>query len=686
MTTESMFLFNRITDQTETAEDVPIIGLYTLNESSGIHYKQGDYWLSRLVESGHADSSDGIPSLLKNHLPSEQERNAITALMGDLIEQSGAYSWQHLIDKHVFFPAKNPEALKLQPIEQFLQQNLVHVQTVNRRPRTHLQTEIERTSSSQARRIPSHAYQHLAAHTEDWAYQRFSKVVPRRILSITTEDRYQIYENLVAASLKVQLYRDLMEREQSLDKIMEVLNSGKNPQDGSYRKLSRQYKMLGKLFDSYENPVESLGNTKKQISGMRQQLGALHDETLLQQIPHARNLPLPASLRVTNIFVNDKHYRYIRLLWEKHQKHRARKSLTLEQMQHELQTLHHAFEAFCLTLIVRALDTLHLSPIDKRADSLLERGSQLSLEHRKCPQIAIDLHYTGHGVFEIVMQKKPIARVVPLLEALAQDTVTATERFKKIAEMIRNRQTIPTFVLYPALNHELGQLTGEARKLACDLGNEGNSQNRLQVGFVPISPNELDSLERVGRALRWIIWSTLFAFYPFKIDVPSRLRSQVAEQANGWLRNTDSALVLTNTVKASDRNKLYTWMKTCRTQQRTLAFSDNERDDIEKSLELASAQLMTIVHCPICGTNCLSEFKPREGDGFYFLCSCDSCGIEWGTNDCGTCHQSIPFIKLVVPDVKQSAPDWISAAYGMDVLAIPTNFGHFVCPHCQNDN
>lgn len=694
MSTAMPELFNRITHKPEKdGEAKPIIGLYTLNQSliiNGIECDQGNYLCPSPIGVVTVDYGVDILRLSGDRLPSEEECDAITALMGELIRESDKRSWRYLIDRPVFFPAKNPEGLKLQPVEQFLQQHLVHVQMVNRHPRTHLQTEIELTSSAQARRIPSHAYQHLAAHSENWAYQRFSKVVPRRILSITTEDRYRIYENLVTASLTVQLYRDLSRREQTLGSILDVLASGENhnPRNGHYRKLHRQYELLRELLDLIENPAETLRHAMEQIAAMRQQIGALADETLIRQIPEAHDMPVPASLRATNIFVNDKHYRYIRLLWEKHQKQRVRKSP--EQMQREWQDLHHAYEVFCLTLIVRALQTLHLSPADEGVDSLLVRGAQLRLKHEKCPEITIDLQYTDHGIFEIIMQQKTIGRVVPLLEPLAQDAVTAAERFETIDAMTQSGQSMPTYILYPGLNHELEQLTGDTRNLACDLGNGESLQNHQQAGFIPISPNDLDSIERVGRALRWIIWSALFASYPFQIQshVPRRLLSQIAKQAPSYLRyHDDNNLHLTALVKLEQRATLTDWMKTLKDDdKRTPIFSDYIRQDFENKLESAAAQLETITHCPICGNNSSRAFKAREGNR-YFICGCDSCNIQWGTNDCGTCHKPIPFIKFEVQDVKRSSPDWISAAYGMDVLAVPTeDYGHFVCPHCTKVN
>lgn len=690
MSKTSTVLFNRITSRQEVVEHViPILGLYTLSRPTVINgsaCNSGDYLCPLPVGSGSINCGDATLNLSAARLPSERERDAIKGLMADLIYETDARSWWYLVVCPVFFPAQNPEELKLRPVEQYLQQYLIHVQTVNRHPRTHLQTEIERTSITQARRIPSRAYQHLSAHTEDWAYQRFSNVVPRRILSITTEDYYRIYENMIAASLTVHLYRDLKEHERELSNILAVLRSDGNytPGHGHYRKLNRQYNLLGELLELIENPTETLQHAMEQIAAMRQQLGALAGETLIRQIPEAHHLSLPASLRTTNIFVNDKHYRYIRLLWEKRQKQRIRKSP--EQIQHEWQELHRAYEVFCLTLLVRALDTMHLSPADEHDDLPIVRGFQLLLKHKMCPQIAIEICYADHGVFEIIMHETVLAQIVPLLEPLAKDSLTATERFKSIDRMIQTQQ-IPTFVLYPGTNHELEQLTGEARKLACDLGNNGKGHKQQQAGFVPISPNELDSIERVGRALRLIIWSKLFASYPIQVEVPIQLRANMAEQASDWLRHHDGTLYLTNMDKAGNLNNLYRWIRKLRNNQGAPAFSENDREDFKIRLDATFAELKAIAHCPVCGVDCSHAFSPRHGSGFYFTCRCNGCGVKWGTDDCGSCHQPIPFIEFDHSEVKHTTTDWISATYGMDILSIPTgDRGHFICPNCKQDN
>ena len=58
------------------------------------------------------------------------------------------------------------------------------------KPITQLTSEIERLPISQARRIPTKAYSHLATHTEDWEYPKLSSVIPRRILSTFPTDLY----------------------------------------------------------------------------------------------------------------------------------------------------------------------------------------------------------------------------------------------------------------------------------------------------------------------------------------------------------------------------------------------------------------------------------------------------------------------------------------------------------------
>jgi hypothetical protein len=83
-------------------------------------------------------------------------------------------------------------------------------------------------------------------------------------------------------------------------------------------------------------------------------------------------------------------------------------------------------------------------------------------------------------------------------------------------------------------------------------------------------------------------------------------------------------------------------------------------------IEQLDALHEAILHCPVYPSHQTTHTRFERRDNRTFVCSCKSCNSMWGTNICGACGSSIPFIKpgKAVPDGELP-----SDFFGGDLLA-----------------
>ncbi|NTX39158.1 hypothetical protein HUA78_32460 [Myxococcus sp. CA033] len=635
--------------------------------------------------------------------------------LSELAERGG--TWLDLLAVSPLVPGMSARA-ELQPFELRIKENVGHLEEVCRRPRTHLRVEVDRMPVSRARRFPAQAANYLAAHTEDWERPMLRSVVPKRILATVREDQFDIYENRVAVRLVDHLVTHLRRRVQEVSRLLRIFeeaagNHG-SAAGGSHWRQDRIYTLWGKALDASEakrKAERTLGVLKHLIFT----IAGLKDSALYREVP--RRATVGTSLTMTNILSDDAHYRRVAELWIEWARLGLEHAVRPREYFDQMQGVCRSFDSFAVLLTLRALEQLRFEPSEIESPLYangmeVSRGSCVVRVSWSSKDGAISLD--GVGVDTL--------RIVPLCSSLT--TLDEEQLRSLLAEADAQTVTgITTLILYPSPSNAdaFDLLPADLARRLRSLSHESASAGQRRVGFLPVSPWDIGSVERVARQLRWSTTTPSFFAYPPTITrpVPSEVgRTQPWFDVTGNTMRvlrapldneslhadrlvTESAADLRRleaereavshrlrevhraggaTGDSNARKKALNGEVTAAEQR--LAALQRFAADLSRSVE-AVAALLT---CPTCNrrADARRDFKPM---GQHFSCTCAGCSTTWGTIACRRCSKLIPVLRLSGADwtARAGASGWVDRTLGADVLAIPWVDGtevDFACPSC----
>lgn len=592
------------------------------------------------------------------------------------------------------------ERAELQDFERFLDTHLFHLQEVCRNPITYLHSEEMRLPVGRVRRVSPRAIQHLAAHTEDWNRKTVTSVNPNRVIAVVSEDLYDLYENRVAIRLIHELRRYLSTRIDEV-KRLERWSEVENPKSGAYYRNERVYKLWAEVFDGERARV--VQSTLETLERLYRHVSALLDSPLSKTMPRSATRTEPI-VKDTNIFVNDEHYRHVAILWRKLMQTELMRPRSYAEKHREAQQTVRGFDQYCLLLIVRGLEQLGYNPISPN----LPRVGEATHWQRNGVEVTLTVDLDGTFVVELSDGRYHTEdachrlHVVPLMNALTNgslrqgevrqlhDHITASIRQKasKLGPHKTETSQETTLILYPGRTDDLALLPDGLKHELFTIGND--LQPRVPWGFLPVSAYAIDAVERVARALQWVLLGSQIAAYPPRIQSITTNVKNVYKLA-AWLEFTDqrSAKVLrlpTEGGKVRIDREIREENGRLRSQGKVGLQEIEQLERFEKELGSSHEQIRRLLMCPICNTNTdMRSFRP---DHESFSCQCDSCGTSWGKKKCGKCGKSYPFLTVGVDaeDLEDHPPGWVDTEFGRDVLAVPCWVAparnHHICPHC----
>lgn len=632
---------------------------------------------------------------------------------------SSGGSWAEALDVSPLVPGMSERA-ELQEFEKLLADRLGHLVEVCQGPRTHLRVEVERTAVARARRLATQAPSYLTAHTEDWDRPTLRAVIPKRILSLVREDQFDIYENRVAARLVDHLDAYLSRRVTEVARLLRLFNEvgdhSSTAGQGSHWRQKRVYQLWGDSLDAGEARRKA-ERTLEHLKFLKYSVSGLMDSVLYREVP--RRAFVSTTLTMTNILANDVHYRRVAEVWLAWARLGLEQSPRPDKHFEEMQELCRCFGGFALLLFIRGLDQLGIEPVDL---SQALDGNEIDLEGRGI-RARLSWSLTDGTLGLAVDGAKPL-RIVPIPGSVAMFGDEDLARLIRDADEAATREEI-TLVLYPSPSSEAAlrrMAPVHAHRLNA-LSHEVAERGQGRAGFLPVSPWDLSSVERVARELRWVITAPRFLAYPPFIANPPI--PNIADDA-AWLEATGNGVVVTRAPElhedlrlserlADQRERLKALEKERDdvSQQLSLAVRDrsasgalNARkralnaeitdlrslikslDDFSKALDAAIGLVKSLLSCPTCGTIADPRRDFTGGRGHRFSCVCPDCSTEWGTESCPSCKTWIPTLMPAVRSwsAHDSAAGWLDRFLGADVLAVPykTEDGavSFVCPSC----
>lgn len=635
--------------------------------------------------------------------------------LGDLVDQGR--TWLDVLSVSPLVPGMSNRA-EFQPFEQLLKDNVGHLAEVCRKPRTHLRLEVQRMAVSRARRFPAQAANYLAAHTEDWERPTLLSVVPKRILATVREDQFDIYENRVAVRLIDHLVVYLGRRVHEVTRLLRVFEEAAGNHGaaagGSHWRQGRIFRLWGETLDASEAKRKA-DRTLGQLKHLLSTISGMKDSVLYREVP--RRATVGTTLRATNILSDDAHYLRVAELWLEWARLGQERAVRPRSYFEELQDLCRSFDGFALLLTLRALDQLGFEPANlERAlsdrEAEVRRGSRVARLSWAAADGAISLH--GEGV-------EPL-RIVPLCSSLA---ALDDEQLRGVlADADAHADTgTTTLILYPSPSEAAAfeRLAPELAVRLRSLAHEVSKLGRCAVGFLPVSPWDIGSVERMARQLRWVTTAPIFLTYP-----PTITRPDLSElsRAPAWLevagnqlrvvraplendavpvrRFVDDAAAQLKRLEEERERVSLRLREAVRDREATGAVNARKKDlkaeitDAEKRLEAlrrferelarAVGVVDDLLGCPTCSTraDARRDFKSM---GQCFSCTCADCSTTWGTIACGRCSRAIPVLRLhgTTWTTLAGEPGWVDRMLGADVLAVPWVVGTevgFVCPSC----
>jgi hypothetical protein len=607
---------------------------------------------------------------------------------------------------------------ELQPLELLVGEYVGHLAEVCRRPRTHLRVEIERTAVSRARRFPAQAANYLAAHTEDWERPTLRAVVPKRILAVVREDQFDIYENRVAVRLVDHLVTYLGRRILEVSRLLRVFEEAgdhsSSASGGSHWRQRRIYQLWGDAIDAGEARRKA-ERTLRQLKHLKYVVAGLMDSVLYREVP--RRAAVGTTLTMTNILTNDERYRRVADIWQAWARLGFGQAPRPRAYFEEMQDLCHSFDSYSLLIAIRALAQMGFEPT--APERPLSDGEA---EVRGREQSAVLSWAAADGAITLRGSDIISLRIVPLCSAIAR--LDPEQLRELIADADADPEDSVTLVLYPTPSsaRDYDRLEPDLSRRLYALSHDVADRGRRRVGFMPVSPWDIGSVERLARQVRWVTMTPRFLGYPPTINPPP-----VPEFGKGlsWLdRDVDSLRVirapLDHEALGIDRHATQAVEHLARLEAERESVAQRLRDahresratgelnarkkalnaeivaaetrltalrSFQQELASALASVDDLLRCPTCAKRADSRRDFTGGAGHRFSCTCSDCSTTWGTVACPRCDAWVPTLLPSSPAWMSQAkvPGWIDRALGADVLAVPHLVGTevgFVCQVC----
>lgn len=476
-------------------------------------------------------------------------------------------------------PPEMADALELNQLDIALGEIIErgHLDEIVRRPRYSMKYESELVDVSRVRRMAPRALERLAARSEDWHRRTITAVLPKRLMSMVSDDDWGIYENRVFARLLDRLEHYLRRRLAETEELQRVFESGlklDSAEGFDYRLRDKLCKLWGEASELSKGVTESALDESKhaieEIRSSRQKIGLLRHSHLYNKVP--RSAQVPAELRHTNILNHDQHYRHLKTLWHLHQRLNGATEKTPGDVLRERQRELYHFGLYLRMIIQRVLRGIRQVKLVDDPDCFTFAGASGCLVAHE-GEITLRL-YERELVFVLALG------AVPQIAGVQADGS---------GRLIVSR--LPSA--------EQDDFTGL----------ESVAEGRV----FSVNPLDFYGEEKIRLLVERFLWSPVFESYGAPIE-------RLPSGSLAWLTDNHIGVVdggswhLLYSLSAQDRARFDAWLPAAGLNAVTQA-----------KMSCTAQQLEALTTCRHCGA--LASFRPRDG---AFKAECASCKTEWG--------------------------------------------------------
>lgn len=655
-----------------------------------------------------------------------EDSDAIERLGAEAEGNASEWQWEGLQETGVVDPGWEKD-LERHPLEDTIKECLPYLQNVFNKPIRHLRIETETVITSKARRLAKGAPDYLASHPEDWDGRTVLGVKPKRVLAKVRHEELDIYENRLAARLIDYLSRFLatrIRRLQEIEGMLAAVGDFGSQLRGTHWLQSRVSTLWGDAVTSSHH-LHKAQSIKDRLIRMRAQLLGLMDSELYDSIP--RRARIAGQIRMTNILRNDANYRFVAQLWLSWFETAGQKPETETEFFFRMQKFHDRFSSVVIMYVARALAQLGFTDV-KTDGNLVRPETTITVANTNTPSYSVSLYCESDRTINIRMGKDTVVRVAPIFFGLLDLLSDRTAQTYSKAISTRATTKAPCIVIYPGSLPSTRSYISEDLQSKLTFCSTKLQKKKNELTFLPVSPYDITSVERMARCLSWFIQGRQFQKYPVCVTENTQtylMRHQehgaLAKKAfltteNGTcIKSSSEVNLLLSKVDSnhiSRKNEATHLEDTVKNLQKELLKRHHTpglkghlvatkeklqaaREDVDKLLitnrEIKEVLIYTrfLVTCRCCGTvntsPHYSQFRPNN----TFEVECSSCGCSWGLAICGECHERYPFIRVnkiedYLPDTQQ--PGWQEFSIGQDMLATPHLLANgevaFECPWC----
>jgi hypothetical protein len=518
------------------------------------------------------------------------------------------------------------------------------------------------------RRPARGAAQQLSAHSEQWERWAPDFPIPREVLASIREDDTDLYENRVARTLVNGALSHLNRRLQQMRSHLTKNVQGRQVfLTGWYWRKERLRSSVDE--QDVDTVIEMLEGAASELETMANRLASLERSPLFDGTPARSRI---RSLRMTNVLRRDPRYRRIPPLWTLWNSAQD-DDASLKRLDDPALS-QRSMDVLTEILVAKAIDWLGFD-FDTATDTYIRGLSTISMS-------------TSDGA-TLLQIDDPAGlrhvRVVGLASPLRSGDRPDPLRAARILDKWLQEQggAIGALaMLHPVDATDILSIESHERTLIDHTGIDAVQRYRSWA-VIPATPLLIDSIERVTRFLRWHLTAPIYLTNTVHLscgDINSSDRNTLKQLSSCHLETGD--LVVDSPLSLQDRQLL---------QEMFERRPSSWLTDIER----VEAVYGTLLRCPVFPSHQTTHTRFERRENGTFVCSCKSCRSEWGTNICGACGSSIPFIKP-----GQSVPDGElpSDFFGGDLLASlcegavatdvePVNGGPdlrvLICPTCR---
>lgn len=218
------------------------------------------------------------------------------------------------------------DCIELTNFEKMLLKKLSDIKHMCVNPTSSLEREIQKENIGKAKRISNRGYEYLSCHTEDWNYKSIVSFKPNRVLSEVLEEKTDIYENRLLVAFVKRTIEYLEKRIIETEYIKEFLDEYQKCLTESsettmyWEKRNRNIVLFTAVYEPKKG-TSSLDTSSMKVSNTQNSLKLAHNKLIkysacpiFDEIIFNKNSKI--AFHDTNVLINDKYYKSLRLLWK----------------------------------------------------------------------------------------------------------------------------------------------------------------------------------------------------------------------------------------------------------------------------------------------------------------------------------------------------------------------------------